>query len=137
MLYFTKDHQWVRFDGNFACMGISDFEAEKLGEILSFEGCQFGAEIKQGDVIATLELADGVVKYRSLVEGLVVELNTVLDKIPSLIGSSPEGEGWFVKLKIQKWPELNELINRRQYLRGLSESSAAGDERKKGNDTAD
>ncbi len=105
MIYFTRTHQWLRFDGNIACMGISDHAAKALGEILAFETHDLGTRVKKGDVLATIETANAIEKYQALVDGEVVELNTILDKSPGLIGSSPEGEGWFVKLRIKALPD--------------------------------
>lgn len=116
MIYFTHAHQWLRFDGNIACTGISDHLAKAMGTILSFETHDLGTKIEKGDVIATLETARSVSKFRSLVAGEVSELNTILGKSPELINSSPEGEGWFVKLRIKALPDFDQFIYRKTYL---------------------
>ncbi|CCB65457.1 Glycine cleavage system H protein (modular protein) [Hyphomicrobium sp. MC1] len=127
MIYFTQTHQWLRFDGNIACTGISDYAAQALGEIISFETHDLGTRIKKGDVIAVIETANTVEKYHSLIEGEVVELNSILDKTPGLIGSSPEGEGWFVKLRIEALPDTDaeNFIHRRVYLDMVASALAA------------
>src|SRR5262245_39578989 len=92
MIYFTPNHQWLRFDGNIACTGISDHLAKSFGRITSFETHDLGTPIKTGDVVAVIETETEVTKFHSLIDGEVVELNTILDKAPELIASSPEGE---------------------------------------------
>jgi glycine cleavage system H protein len=116
MIYFTETHQWLRFDGNIACTGISDHAAKALGQINSFETREIGTQISKGDVVAIVETANAISKYHSLIDGEVVELNTILDKSPELIGSSPEGEGWFVKLRIKAMPDLDAFLYRKTYL---------------------
>lgn len=116
MIYFTPDHQWLRFDGNIACTGISDHLAERLDRITSFETHELGTPITKGDVIATIETETEKLKFCSLIDGEVSELNTILDKAPELIASSPEGEGWFVKLRIKALPDLDQFLMRRAYL---------------------
>ncbi|MFT3731839.1 MAG: glycine cleavage system protein H [Hyphomicrobium sp.] len=127
MIYFTRTHQWLRFDGNIACTGISDYAAKALGEILSFETHDLGTRVKKGDVLATIETANAIEKYQALVDGEVVELNTILDKLPGLIASSPEGEGWFVKLRIKALPDTDaeNFIHRRTYLDMVASSPEA------------
>lgn len=116
MLYFTEDHQYIRLDGNFACLGISDYLSAEFDRILSFKSREFGEKIAVGDQIALLGFADHVVRFESWIDGEVIELNTILEKNPALISSSPEGEGWFLKLRINCWPDTSEWMNRRQYL---------------------
>jgi glycine cleavage system H protein len=123
MIYFTPDHQWLRFDGNIACTGISDHLAQSLGDITSFETHDLGTPIKTGDVVAKIETAAGVTTFHSLIDGEVAELNTILDKAPQLISSSPEGEGWFVKLRIKALPDLDQFLIRRAYLALLASTS--------------
>lgn len=116
MIYFTQTHQWLRFDGNIACTGISDHAAKALGQIISFETPEIGTQIGKGDVVAIVETANAISEFHSLIDGEVVELNTILDKSPELIGSSPEGEGWFAKLRIKAMPELDSFLHRKTYL---------------------
>lgn len=115
MLYYTKNHIYVRIDGNIGCLGISEYAASILGPISSFRGPQFGAWIEEGDIIATIELNSEDLTIRSALTGEVVEANGILDKRPELINSSPEGEGWLTKLRIAAWPDTSRLMNRRQY----------------------
>ncbi len=130
MIYFTREHQWLRFDGNIACTGISDHLARAFGPITSFETQDIGASVKTGDVVAAIETASGVTKFHSLIEGEVCELNTILDKAPELIASSPEGEGWFVKLRIKALPDLDRFLIRKAYLALLAQSTQPNEERR-------
>lgn len=125
MIYFTPGHQWLRFDGNIACTGISDHLAKAMGTIISFETHDLGTAIEKGDVIATLETSQSVSKFRSLVAGEVSELNTILDKSPGLINSSPEGEGWFIKLRIKALPDCDPFLYRKDYLALIASSPDA------------
>lgn len=125
MIYFTPHHQWLRFDGNIGCTGISDHLAKSLGRIVSFETQDLGTQIKVGDVVGVIETDSDVIRFLSLIDGEVSELNTILDKAPELIASSPEGEGWFVKLRIKQLPDLDQFLIRRAYLALLSSSDRA------------
>lgn len=115
MLYYTKNHIYIRIDGNIGCLGISEYAAAILGPISSFRGPQFGSWIEEGDIIATIELDSAVMTIRSALTGEVVEANEILNKRPKIINSSPEGEGWITKLRIAAWPDTSQLLNRRQY----------------------
>lgn len=115
MLYYAKNHLYIRIDGNIGCLGISEFGVSTLGQIRNFRGPQFGARIEEGGIVATIELADEILAIRSILAGEVVEANTILEKRPELINSSPEGEGWLIKLRIAAWPDTSQLMNRRQY----------------------
>lgn len=125
MIYFTRSHQWLRFDGNIASTGISDHLAKTMGPIISFETHDIGTRIQKGDVVAVVETANAISKFHSLIDGEVAELNTILDKAPELIASSPEGEGWFVKLRIKALPDLDEFLFRKTYLSLIAASPSS------------
>lgn len=125
MIYFTPNHQWLRFDGNIACTGISDHLAKRFARITSFETQDLGTPIKKGDVVAVIETESEVAKFHSLIDGEVSELNTILGRAPELIASSPEGEGWFVKLRIKALPDLDQFLIRKAYLELIASPSKA------------
>ena len=114
-LYFTKEHEWVRVDGDVATVGISDHAQEALGDIVFAEVPDAGRTVGKGDDAAVVESVKAASDVYAPVSGEVVEGNPALGDDPSLINRDPEGEGWFFKLKLSDPSELEGLMSEADY----------------------
>ena len=114
-LYFTKEHEWVRVDGDVATVGISDHAQEALGDIVFAEVPDAGRSVAKGDDAAVVESVKAASDVYAPVSGEIVEGNGALGDDPSLINRDPEGEGWFFKLKLDNPGELDGLMDEAAY----------------------
>ncbi|HVJ70985.1 MAG TPA: glycine cleavage system protein GcvH [Sphingomicrobium sp.] len=114
-LYFTKEHEWVRVEGDVATVGISDHAQEALGDIVFAEVPEGGKVVAKGDDAAVVESVKAASDVYAPVGGEVVEGNAALADDPSLINRDPEGEGWFFKLKLSDPSELGGLMDEVAY----------------------
>ena len=114
-LYFTKDHEWVRVEGDVATVGISDHAQEALGDIVFADVPEAGRTVAKGDEAAVVESVKAASDVYAPVGGEVVEGNSALADDPSLINRDPEGEGWFFKLKLADSSELEGLMDEGAY----------------------
>ncbi|MGH6659447.1 MAG: glycine cleavage system protein GcvH [Sphingomicrobium sp.] len=114
-LYFTKDHEWVRVEGEHATVGISDHAQNALGDIVFAEVPDAGRQVKQGDEAAVVESVKAASDVYAPVSGEVTEGNAALADDPSLVNRDPEGEGWFFKLKLGDRHELDGLMDEPAY----------------------
>ena len=114
-LYFTKDHEWIRVDGDTATVGISDHAQEALGDIVFAEVPEAGRRLSKGQEAAVVESVKAASDVYAPLSGEVVEGNQALADDPSLINSDPQGEGWFFKLKLDNPGELEGLMDEAAY----------------------
>jgi len=114
-LYFTKEHEWIRVDGDVATVGISDHAQEALGDIVFAEVPDAGRSLNKGDDAAVVESVKAASDVYAPVGGEVVEGNSALADDPALINRDPEGEGWFFKLKLSDPSELDGLMSEADY----------------------
>ncbi|MCL6697879.1 glycine cleavage system protein GcvH [Sphingomonas sp. NSE70-1] len=114
-LYFTKEHEWVRVEGDVATVGISDHAQEALGDIVFAEVPDAGRTVAKGDDAAVVESVKAASDVYAPVGGEVVEGNAALADDPSLINRDPEGDGWFFKLKLSDPSELEGLMDEAAY----------------------
>jgi glycine cleavage system H protein len=119
-LYFTKEHEWVRVDGDVATVGISNHAQEALGDIVFAEVPEAGKSLSKGDDAAVVESVKAASDVYAPVGGEVVEGNAALADDPSLINRDPEGEGWFFKLKLSDPEELSGLMDEGAYREWVS-----------------
>ena len=110
-LKYTKDHEWVRVEGDIAYVGITDFEQGELGDIVYVEIETLNEEIEMGDVFGTVEAVKTVSDLFMPISGEVIELNEKLESEPELVNSDPYGDGWMVKIKIDNISQLDELLD--------------------------
>ena len=113
--YFTKDHEWVRVEGNQATVGISSHAQEQLGDIVFAEVPEAGRQLSKGQEAAVVESVKAASDVYAPVSGEVVEGNGALADDPALINSDPEGAGWFFKLKLSDTGELDGLMDEAAY----------------------
>jgi glycine cleavage system H protein len=114
-LKYTKEHEWIRVEGNNAYVGITDFAQSELGEIVFVEVETIGESLKAGDVFGTVEAVKTVSELFIPVDGEVLELNPELESTPELINEDPYGKGWLVKISIADAAQLDELLSAEAY----------------------
>ena len=114
-LYFTKEHEWIRVEGDVATVGISDHAQEALGDIVFAEAPESGRALTKGQEAAVVESVKAASDVYAPVSGTVSEGNQAVVDEPSLVNSDPEGEGWFFRLTLSDNHELSELMNADQY----------------------
>ena len=109
-LYFTKEHEWIRVDGDSATVGISDHAQQALGDIVFAEVPSAGKSLAKGAEAAVVESVKAASDVYSPVSGEVTAGNDALGDDPALVNRDPEGEGWFFKLKLADQSELDGLM---------------------------
>ncbi|MBC7383798.1 MAG: glycine cleavage system protein GcvH [Bacteroidia bacterium] len=109
-LYYTKDHEWVRVEGDTAFIGITDFAQHELGDIVYVDIASKGKTVPQHEVFGTVEAVKTVSDLFMPVSGEVLELNPALDSSPELVNSDAYGEGWMIKVKLTNPSELDGLM---------------------------
>ena len=114
-LYFTREHEWVRVEGDTATVGITDHAQEALGDIVFTEVPAAGKQLSKGQEAAVVESVKAASDVYSPVSGEVVEGNQAVVDDPALVNSDPEGDGWFFKLKLSDTGELGELMDEAAY----------------------
>ena len=114
-LYFTKEHEWVRVEGDTATVGISDHAQEQLGDIVFAEVPETGKHLDKGQEAAVVESVKAASDVYSPVSGDVIDGNSKVADDPSIVNSDPEGDGWFFKLKLSDPGELDGLMDEGAY----------------------
>jgi glycine cleavage system H protein len=114
-LLYTKDHEWLRVEGDTAFIGITDFAQSELGDIVFIEIETRGETLAKGDTFGTIEAVKTVSDMFMPVSGEVVEVNPELDKSPDVVNKDPYGNGWMVKVKMSDPSETAELLSPDKY----------------------
>ena len=114
-LKYTKDHEWVRIEGNIAVVGITDFAQGELGDIVFVDIDSVGDELNAGDVFGSVEAVKTVSDLYLPISGKVVEFNEELEGEPELVNTDPYGRGWIIKLEIASGADQSELLSAEKY----------------------
>ena len=114
-LYFTKEHEWIRVEGDTATVGITDHAQEQLGDIVFAEVPETGRRIAKGQEAAVVESVKAASDVYAPVSGEVVEGNSKVADDPSIVNSDPEGEGWFFKIRLDDPGEVEGLMDEAAY----------------------
>jgi glycine cleavage system H protein len=114
-VYFTKEHEWIRVEGDTATIGISSHAQEQLGDIVFAEVPEAGRRLTKGQEAAVVESVKAASDVYAPVSGEVIEGNPAVADDPALINSDPEGQGWFFKLKLGDPSELEGLMDESAY----------------------
>jgi glycine cleavage system H protein len=114
-LYFTKEHEWIRVEGDTATIGISGHAQEQLGDIVFAEVPEAGRRVTKGQEAAVVESVKAASDVYAPVSGEVIEGNQAVADDPALVNSDPEGQGWFFKLKLDNPGELDGLMDETAY----------------------
>ena len=114
-LKYTKEHEWVRLEGDEAFIGITDYAQSELGEIVFVEVETVGETLEQGEVFGTVEAVKTVSDLFIPVSGEILEFNAELEDAPELVNDDPYGKGWMVKISVADAAQLDELLSAEAY----------------------
>lgn len=114
-LKYTKDHEWIKVEGNEATIGITEFAQGELGDIVYVDIASLGKEVAKDEVFGTIEAVKTVSDLFMPVTGTLKELNPALNNQPDLVNSDPYGEGWMVKITVADLAEIDGLLSADDY----------------------
>ncbi|GAB4225794.1 MAG: glycine cleavage system protein GcvH [Methyloligellaceae bacterium] len=112
---YSKDHEYVRVEGDIGTIGITKYAQEQLGDVVFVELPETGKTLAKGDEAAVVESVKAAAEVYAAVSGEVVEVNAELEGNPGLVNEDPEGKAWFFKLKLSNPDELGELMDEAAY----------------------
>lgn len=119
-LKYTKDHEWIKVNGNSAIVGITDFAQKELGDIVFVEIETLDEELEIEDVFGTVEAVKTVSDLFMPASGKVVEVNPKLEETPEIVNKDPYGQGWLVKIELTDPSELESLLSASEYKEMIS-----------------
>lgn len=114
-LKYTKEHEWIRFEGDVAYVGITDYAQSELGEIVFVDVDCIGEVIGQNEVFGSVEAVKTVSDLNMPVTGEVLEFNDELNDQPELVNNDPYGQGWMIKIKVENQYEIENLLDAEGY----------------------
>jgi glycine cleavage system H protein len=114
-VYYTKEHEWVRVEGDTATVGITDFAQGQLGDVVFVEVPEAGKALTKGGEAAVVESVKAASDVYAPVSGTVIEGNQAVVDEPSLVNTDPENAGWFFKLTLNDDHQINDLMSEEQY----------------------
>ena len=114
-LKYTKDHEWIRLEGDVAYIGITEFAQRELGDIVYIDISSAGNEVSKDAVFGTVEAVKTVSDLFMPVTGTVVEVNPLLDSQPELVNTDPYGDGWMVKITPANVADIDGLVSAEEY----------------------
>jgi len=120
-LKYTKDHEWIRVEGEVAFVGITDFAQGELGDIVYLEIETVGETLAKEEVFGTIEAVKTVSDLFMPVSGEILEMNEVLNDAAELVNTDPYEKGWLIRMKISDAAELDELLSADQYKEVIAE----------------
>jgi glycine cleavage system H protein len=114
-LKYTKDHEWLRVEGEIGYVGVTDFAQGELGDIVFVEIETVGETLKKEEVFGTIEAVKTVSDMFMPVEGEILEMNQAIEDTPDVVNKDPYGKGWMVRIKITNPSEIDELLTPEKY----------------------
>lgn len=114
-LKYTKDHEWVRIDGDTATVGITDFAQGELGDIVYVDVDTLDDTVEEGEIFGSVEAVKTVSDLFMPLSGEVIEFNEELEDEPELVNSDPYGKGWMIKLSVADASQINDLLDAEGY----------------------
>ena len=118
---FTRDHEWVRLDGDLAIVGITDYAQSQLGDVVYVELPGIGHRVEKGKEAAVVESVKAASEVYAPVSGEVAEINEMLTTDPATVNADPMGDGWFIKLRLDDPKELDSLMDEEGYRRFIED----------------
>jgi glycine cleavage system H protein len=116
-LMYTKDHEWVRIQGNIAVVGVTAFAARELGDVVYVEIETEGDTLEKHDVFGTVEAVKTVSDLFLPISGTVKEVNEALQDQPELVNTQPYGKGWMIKIEVGSDPDISDLMTAEEYMK--------------------
>ncbi|WP_165731617.1 glycine cleavage system protein GcvH [Polaribacter sp. 20A6] len=114
-LKYTKDHEWIKIEGDIATVGITEFAQGELGDIVYVDVDTLDDTVEEGDVFGSVEAVKTVSDLFMPLSGEVIEFNEELEEEPELVNSDPYGKGWMIKIKISDSSQINDLLDAAAY----------------------
>ena len=114
-LKYTKEHEWVRVEGNTVVIGVTDYAQSELGEIVFVEVETVGETLEEGEVFGTVEAVKTVSELFMPVSGIVEEVNAALEDAPELVNNDPYGDGWMIKVAMTDPSQADQLLSADEY----------------------
>lgn len=114
-LLYTKDHEWLRIDGDFGYVGITDFAQNELGDIVFIEIETLGETLQKEEVFGTIEAVKTVSDMFMPVGGEILEINPALEETPEIVNKDPYGKGWMIKIRITDPTDFEILLSAEKY----------------------
>jgi glycine cleavage system H protein len=121
VLRFTRDHEWIRIEGDLAVVGITDYAQSQLGDVVYVELPEIGRRVEKGKEAAVVESVKAASEVYAPVSGEVAEVNEEIAADPAKVNADPMGEGWFIKLRLADHQELDGLLDETAYQRFVEE----------------
>jgi glycine cleavage system H protein len=121
-LKYTREHEWVKIEGNLARVGITDFAQKELGDLVFVELPELDDDFSEGDAFAVLESVKAAADVYAPLAGVVVEINDELEDDPSLVNSDPYGDGWLAVIEMAEDADLSGLMDAEEYRRFAEEA---------------
>jgi len=112
---YTKDHEWIKIDGETVILGITNFAQDQLTDVVFVELPEVGKQIEQNGNLCVVESVKSVSDIFSPISGEIVEVNNTLEDSPALINNDPFEDGWIVKLKVKNEKDLDQLMTAEEY----------------------
>ncbi len=122
-LKYSREHEWVRVEGNTVLVGITDYAQSELGDVVFVELPEVGAEVEGNNTFGVVESVKAVSDLYAPVTGTISEVNTQLEDEPDLVNSHPYDDGWLIKIEMKDATELNDLLNAEEYKTFVEEES--------------
>lgn len=119
---YTKEHEWIRLDGDLATIGITHFAQEQLGDVVFVELPDPDTACDAGDEVAVVESVKAASDIYAPVSGVIVTANDALTTQPELVNSDPEGEGWFFQMRLAELGDLDDLLDEAEYQRFIQDA---------------
>lgn len=119
--YYTKEHEWLKLDGETGTVGVTDHAQKELGDIVYVEVPEIDTELEKGDEAASIESVKAVADVFSPITGTVIEVNEGLEDEPELVNKDAQGDGWLFKLRVIDKSQVDDLMDSTQYEKYLEE----------------
>lgn len=114
-LKYTKDHEWVKVEGNIGTVGVTDYAQGELGDIIYLDVTTVGNDVAMGDAFGTIEAVKTVSDMYAPVSGKIAEFNSAVNDNPAIVNQDPYGAGWMVKIEISNMGDLDSLLSPADY----------------------
>ena len=125
-LLYTRDHEWIKVEGNVITIGVTDYGQKKLREVVYVELPTIGQRVEEGEAIATLESVKASAEVYTPASGKVIEVNSKLVDSPELVNDDPYGDGWIAKIELEEEREFEDLMEPDEYRKYLEDLEERG-----------